>query len=170
MIFTNYNAKSTATTMTIRMPIFILLSSLLILTLSGCEQGTPKNDITEWPTVENCDLNLTTCQSKMGDATVSLKIIPTPIPVAKPLGIAVSINGIESTEVMLDISGDNMYMGYNRITLSPEPTKGSYVGTSMLAFCTHQKMQWKLTVMIQQANQVMLHVPFLLETVQPKQD
>ncbi|BBP42521.1 hypothetical protein [Thiosulfativibrio zosterae] len=133
-----------------------------LLALSGCQEKTPEK-VTQWPLQKTCDLHHNTCLAEVKDAKVSLTINPQPIPIARPLGITVMIDGLAAQQVELDISGVNMYMGYNRIPLtSTKP--GRFVGTSMLAFCTTDKMEWQVTVMIQQPNGEQVQVPFLLET------
>ncbi|MDG6773908.1 hypothetical protein QCB45_06155 [Thiomicrorhabdus sp. ZW0627] len=148
--------------MTKRTLTFILTGLLIVFDLSGCEQSPPEN-VTQWPLVEKCDLHHEVCTAQMDDASVTLKISPHPIPIAKPLGIEVSLNNLAAQKVELDISGVNMYMGYNRVTLTS--TKPDYfVGTSMLAFCTTQKMQWQITLIIHLPEGKQIQIPFHLET------
>lgn len=145
----------------LRLALFVLLFGLL----AGCSQEEPKN-VTLWPMIEDCSLHQQSCTSKMGNSSVTLKISPDPIPVARPLGIELQLENLTAKKVELDISGANMYMGYNRVTLSPTEKEGRYVGTSMLAFCTTQKMKWKITLMIHQQNGNQIQIPYLLETDQ----
>lgn len=141
---------------------FALAGLLVLFSLNGCEKSTPEN-ITQWPLMKECDLHHQTCVATVGDAQVSLKISPHPIPIAKPLGIEVSLKNLAAHKIELDISGVNMYMGYNRVTLTS--TKPDYfVGTSMLAFCTTQKMQWQITLMIHLPEGKQIQIPFHLET------
>ena len=142
------------------LPLIILASSLL----TACSQENEDN-ITLWPMKKDCDLHLEACTSKMGDSSVTLKISPDPIPVAKPLGIELNLQNLTVEKVELDISGANMYMGYNRVALKPTGEAGRYVGTSMLAFCTTQKMQWKVTLILHQKNGLQIHIPYLVETI-----
>jgi len=136
---------------------------LMAASLYGCDNAS-QDSITSWPLVENCDLHQQACESSMGDAVVNLKISPHPIPIAKPLGIELNIQNLKAKKVELDISGINMYMGYNRVTLlQTEP--GEFVGTSMLAFCTNQKMEWQITLMIHLEDGSQVQVPYTLETV-----
>jgi len=142
----------------------LLLTALLgTLSLSGCENSSQGN-IEQWPADAECNLHTDSCTAKMGDAKVTLKISPHPIPIARPLGIEVAIENIDVQKIELDISGVNMYMGYNRVTLtSMNPNR--YVGTSMLAFCTSQKMLWQITLMIHQPDGTQIQIPYTLETI-----
>jgi len=141
----------------------VLLCTLFALSITACTQEDPEN-ISLWPLKDDCDLHQQTCISKMGDSSVSLKISPDPIPVARPLGIELILNNLDAEKVELDISGANMYMGYNRVKLKPSETAGRYVGTSMLAFCTTDTMQWKITLIIHQKSGRQIQIPYLLKT------
>lgn len=139
----------------------ILITALF--TLAGCSQQSDEN-IVQWSTDQSCNLHSETCTAKQGDAQVTLKISPHPIPIARPLGIEVEIDNIAVQKMELDISGVNMYMGYNRVELkSTNPNR--YVGTSMLAFCTTQKMIWQITLMIHQPDGTQIQIPYNLETI-----
>ncbi|CAN8139163.1 hypothetical protein THIOSC13_1350023 [uncultured Thiomicrorhabdus sp.] len=139
----------------------IFALSILSVGLSGCEQK-PKQNANLWPTAQNCNLHKGPCSIEHNDSKVTLQINPQPIPIARPLGVQLTLENLNPTEVQLDISGINMYMGYNRVPLtSTKPNR--WVGTSMLAFCTAEKMEWQVTVMLEQDGK-QIQVPFLLET------
>lgn len=142
----------------------IALLTLSGFSLSSCEQSPPEN-IQQWPMSETCNLHQETCTSEFEGRSVSLKISPHPIPIARPLGIEVSMNNIEAEKVELDISGINMYMGYNRVPITATTQPGRYIGTSMLAFCTNKKMEWQITLMIHQKDGSQIQIPYRLETV-----
>lgn len=137
----------------------------LIFTLMGCEKSAPKS-ITQWPINEQCDLNKGACTSSVNGTEITLSVSPHPIPIARPLGIEVNMNGLTAQKIELDISGVNMYMGYNRVALTSTQS-GQFVGTSMLAFCTLEKMVWQLTLMIHQPDGSQIQVPFLLDMHTP---
>lgn len=141
----------------------LLMTIALIVTVSGCDNSKKENVIV-WPLVESCNLHEQACESQLDDAKVRLQINPHPIPIAKPLGIQVTLDNIPAERVQLDISGVNMYMGYNRVGLL-EKSPGYYVGTSMLAFCTDQKMDWQITLMIQLEDGTQIQVPYNLQTI-----
>lgn len=142
----------------------LLLMALFAVTLSVLSGCSNKESITAWPLVDNCNLHEQACESQQGDAKVRLQINPHPIPIAKPLGIQVNLENLAASRVQLDISGVNMYMGYNRVTLA-EKGQGYYVGTSMLAFCTSQKMDWQITLMIYLEDGTQVQVPYSLQTI-----
>ena len=143
----------------------ILLLSLFVtmLLLQGCSDSSDSN-ITQWPISKTCDLHKASCETQMGDAMVSLKISPHPIPIARPLGIEVHVKNLDVQSMELDISGINMYMGYNRVELT-KINANRFVGTSMLAFCTNQKMDWQVTLMIHQKDGKQIQIPYSLVTV-----
>lgn len=132
-----------------------------LASLQGCNSGSDI-EVEQWQLVKGCDLHTETCEASHGDSKLSLKISPHPIPIARPLGIEVDLHNLNPSKVQLDISGINMYMGYNRVDLtSTKP--GHWVGTSMLAFCTAETMQWQITLMLEE-NGKQIQVPFYLET------
>lgn len=145
---------------------FLPATLVALLALTGCSQTADEN-VVQWPTNQQCDLHQESCTAKMGDAQATLKISPHPIPIARPLGIEVDIKNLSVQKMELDISGVNMYMGYNRVELkSTTPTR--FVGTSMLAFCTTQKMQWQVTLIIHQPDGTQIQIPYNLETLNYK--
>lgn len=141
----------------------ILLS---LLGLNGCSNHSQEN-VVQWPTDKTCNLHNESCIAKMEDTKVTLKISPHPIPIARPLGIEVDIENLDVQKIELDISGINMYMGYNRVTLTPASAT-RYIGTSMLAFCTNHTMNWQVTLMIHQKDGTQIQIPYTLETVNRK--
>jgi len=140
----------------------LLLLSYLLLT--ACDNQTANENITVWPIVKDCNLHNQTCLASNGEQSISLKVSPDPVPIALPLGIELTVKNIQAEKIELDISGANMYMGYNRVTLIPDGSTGRYIGTTMLAFCTVEKMQWKITLMIHQKGGKQIQIPYLLET------
>lgn len=142
--------------------ILSIVLPLSFASLIGCQQATD-GDI--WPLVDNCDLHQQTCLSQQAEASVSLTLHPQPIPIAKPIQVEAQLQVLDAVKVELDISGINMYMGYNRVPLTADAIQpGRYHGTTMLAFCTNDVMQWQFTLLVHQPNGEVLQVPFKLET------
>ncbi len=142
----------------------LALMLFTVLGLSGCGNGS-NDKIVQWPTYEECNLHIESCTAQTGESKVTLKISPHPIPIARPLGIEVLLENIEAEKVELDISGINMYMGYNRVPLTAAKQPGRYIGTSMLAFCTNKKMEWQITLMIHQKDGSQIQIPYRLDTL-----
>ncbi|WP_044406817.1 hypothetical protein [Thiomicrospira microaerophila] len=145
------------------MRFFVALAGLfLTLGLVGCDSKL-EGDV--WPLVEDCDLHQQTCRSQQADARASLTLSPQPIPIAKPIQVNVLLEQLEAEKLELDISGINMYMGYNRVTLKPDTDNPDrYQGQTMLAFCTNEVMHWQLTLLVHQADGQVSQIPFKLET------
>jgi len=147
---------------------FIVMSLLLgTLLLSSCNSDFLPADQTlqKWPVNTSCDLDTSACSTSVKNQTITLDIQPKPIRVARMLQVRVKLTDIKAEKVELDIAGQNMYMGYNRVTLTP--VKGHphlYEGQSMLAFCTNDKMDWHLSVLVTQKNDTLIQVPFALTT------
>ncbi len=142
----------------------IFLITLLTLLLSACDQQT---QINTWPMVKSCNLHQQACTATHNDQAAILNITPKPIPVAKPLKVSVTLQNLPAKKVELDISGINMYMGYNRVALQPIDAN-RWQGDSMLAFCTNDVMEWKVSVLITQPDGTVTQIPFYLKTERDK--
>lgn len=139
-----------------------LVLAFAMLGMQGCGSQQADN-VTLWEMDKNCDLHTQACTANHNGASATLKVSPHPIPIARPLGIEVDLKGLNPSQVQLDISGINMYMGYNRVPLkSAKPNR--WVGTSMLAFCTAETMQWQITLMLTMPDGSEVQIPYYLET------
>ncbi len=140
-----------------------LIIAISLFSLSGCSQQSEEN-ITVWKVAPECDLHQQSCTTKEGNSAVTLKIMPNPIPIARPLSIEMQIQNLEIVKAELDISGVNMYMGFNRTELEAQSTTG-YTGKSMLAFCTTKEMVWQVTVILYLKDGSQIQVPHELITI-----
>ena len=145
--------------------------SLLLLNLTGCsEQDAHQHDskVQQWPLNVSCDLHTSACSTTFNNQTITLDLSPKPVPVARMLNASIELDKIapdnQIEDVALDISGVNMYMGYNRVSFNPTEKVAVYTGKSMLAFCTIDEMEWQLTVLIKLKNGHTIQAPFLLKT------
>ncbi|RTE66266.1 hypothetical protein EH243_06630 [Amphritea opalescens] len=94
-----------------------------------------------------CDLNLQRCTVQIGEATLSLDIMPRPIKSMTPLSYQVHIYGVETSSVLINLQGSEMFMGINQTALTAvEGQPGSFTGAGQLAVCTTGEMLWRLTV------------------------
>ncbi len=147
----------------------IITSGLFLASLSllGCQADNNAN-ITQWPLVTDCDLHYEACTSHNAEQSLQLSITPRPIPVARTLEVEVILENIVADKIEIDISGLNMYMGFNRIFIS-ETEPNLWQGKSMLAFCTLDKMEWQVTVILhhkdqEQGESKQTQIPFSLIT------
>lgn len=141
----------------------ILFSILVSLFLVGCSD---QQEINSWKANENCQLHTQPCTNSDNQQQVTISIKPNdPVPVAQMLSFKVETTGINIKNMQLDIAGINMYMGFNRVKLSPT-TKNDYVGNTMFSFCTTSKMEWLITVIIHPIKGADIHVPFKIVTKQ----
>ncbi len=140
-----------------------LLSVLLATTLLLQSCLPDKADITQWQLVTDCDLHIESCRATNGDQSLEISIVPKPIPVARTLGVEVMMENLTAERMQIDISGINMYMGFNRVPLS-ETEPNLWQGSSMLAFCTLDEMEWQVTVILHHADNTQTQIPFSLIT------
>lgn len=130
--------------------------------LASC---TNVQDLMTWDLVsaKTCDLHKESCSTGRGGLELSLDLGSQPVPIAKNFIATVNLSGIQPTKVELDITGVNMYMGFNRVALK-EVGEGVYQGNSMLAFCTNEKMIWQVGVLLHLEDGSKQLVPFELIT------
>jgi hypothetical protein len=149
--------------MNIKWTLILPSVTLLIALFLWWTQHAPAQNITSTPLAKACNLHQQACYNTHQDIKLSLDITPKPIPIAKQLAVNAHIEGVTPTRVQLDINGSNMYMGYNRITLKQQ-ADGSWTGKMLLAFCTIDRMEWQLTLLIDLADGSQLQAPFPLTT------
>lgn len=139
----------------------LIFASFALGFLTACEQNLSSENA--WPIVQNCDLHQQACVAKHENSSAKLDISPKPLAIAKPLAVKVELENIEAEKLELDISGINMYMGYNRVSLQPQGA-GKFSGQTMMAFCTNEVMEWQFTLIAHQADGEPILIPFYLET------
>jgi hypothetical protein len=121
----------------------------------------PKADLTLMP-VAGCDLNERACRVDLpGGGAIELSLTPRPIPVVKPMQVAVTMNGVLARQVEVDFAGVGMSMGYNRVSLAADGT-GHYVGQATIPVCVTGRMSWRATLMIETPTQ-RIAVPFVFD-------
>lgn len=133
--------------------------SLLLVACKGDGQ------VETWDLVStaSCDLHKQSCSTGRGDVSLELDLGSNTVPIAKNFSVTVKLTGIKPEKVELDITGINMYMGFNRVTLK-EVGDGIYQGNSMLAFCTNDQMVWQVGVLLHLEDGAKQLAPFELIT------
>ncbi|PWB49130.1 MAG: hypothetical protein C3F18_10615 [Nitrosomonadales bacterium] len=95
-----------------------------------------------------CDLHAGPCASAIpGGGRIELSIEPRPIPLLRPLRLAVKTQGLDARLVEVDFTGVDMNMGYNRPQLKQE---GEYrfSGETTLPVCITGGMAWQAAVVV----------------------
>jgi hypothetical protein len=144
--------------------IAVLTTSVILMHLTSCQKASTPNQV--WTMVDNCSLHESTCTQHNGDQSIKLTVTPQPVTVAKPLNIKVQTKNLDIVSMQLDIDGINMYMGYNRTNLEVvgKQLTNHWQGSTMLAFCTNNRMTWKVTVAATLKNGKVIEAPFKLTT------
>lgn len=96
---------------------------------------------------EDCDLNRRACTADLpsgGQALLDLE--PRPMPTLEPLAVTLQLTGQDPEWVELDLTGVEMYMGFNRARLE-RVAPGSYRGEAMLPVCASESMTWAATLL-----------------------
>lgn len=94
-----------------------------------------------------CDLHQQRCTVQIGEATLSLEIQPRPIQSMTPFNYYVQIDGVEASNVLINLQGSEMFMGINQTALTAvKGQPGTFTGSGQLAVCTTGEMLWRLTV------------------------
>jgi pimeloyl-ACP methyl ester carboxylesterase len=113
-----------------------------------------------------CDLRAGPCTARFpSGGTVRFGIAPRDIPVLKPLGLEVEIEGLTPAGVEVDFAGADMNMGYNRVRLEAAGP-GRYQGEGILPICVRHQMTWEAKVMIQTARGYLV-APFRFYSLRP---
>lgn len=96
----------------------------------------------------SCDLAQGPCTASLPDGgQVRLAIMPSPIPLMKPLSVKVVLSGSELIPESLDITGLNMNMGLNRTPLL-SGDDGAWHGETILPICSQRRMHWQATLVL----------------------
>lgn len=112
----------------------------------------------------SCDLRQGSCRLGFpGGGTVSLDIQPRGIPTAAPLTLVVGTEGLDVDRVEVDFAGVDMYMGFNRVSLS-QVSPGRYRGQGMIPVCVRARMTWEARVLVH-TPRGLLAAPFRFDTV-----
>ena len=114
--------------------------------------------------VQDCDLRAGACRAEVDDGGVVLAISPTDIPLMQPLTLMVGSEGLEVSEVVVEIRGRNMDMGLNRTRLQ-RTADGRWHGETILPICSQRRMEWEAAVRLDGATR--LEVPFAFHTERP---
>lgn len=108
---------------------------------------TPENSVTV-PLDLSCNLQVGSCASNVpGGGRIEFSIEPRPIPLLRPLRLAVKVQGLDARKVEVDFTGIDMNMGYNRPQLKPAG-KQQYAGETTLPVCITGGMAWQAAVVV----------------------
>lgn len=112
----------------------------------------------------SCNLHTGPCQAVADSGeTVEFSIIPTEIPLLKPLDLTVRLHSLKAEAVNIVFTGVDVDMG--RIVYSLQSTDGIiYTGRASLSVCSRQKMTWQALVTIKTKNSE-IGIPFRFGTI-----
>jgi len=121
----------------------------------------PKADVFLQPD-PGCDLQQAPCVATLPEGgRLRLALTPRPIPVTRPIDVAVEIEGLRADRVTVDLAGVDMSMGYNRQTLQSDGA-GKFSSRATLPVCVTGRMLWQATVLVE-AGGTRFAVPFRFE-------
>lgn len=107
----------------------------------------PQSDLHAVP-APACELRAGPCTARLPDgAAVTFSVEPRTIPVARPLVLRVTTEGLDVTAVAVDFAGLDMNMGYNRVSLAAVGPS-HYQGDAMLPVCVRDHMTWEARVLL----------------------
>jgi hypothetical protein len=123
------------------------------------------DDTTQTLQVVDCDLNTSGCRAGFDwqgqPIEMQISINPQPVPIARPLSLSLHFSApIQLEKASVEITGVNMYMGFNRQALEQKsPTE--WQGSTILAFCTESAMQWQVQIQLTDTSgqMTLLNVP-----------
>ncbi len=142
-----------------------LILALILIGIVGYKLSPlliPKADVTITPDA-GCDLHKSACSAALpSGGRLTLALSPHPIPVAQPIEMAVSVEGLAPDSVQIDFAGVDMAMGFNRPTLKAAGP-GQFFAPTTLPVCVTGRMTWQATVLLESGRQRMA-VPFRFVT------
>ncbi|AGA35369.1 hypothetical protein TVNIR_3741 [Thioalkalivibrio nitratireducens DSM 14787] len=95
----------------------------------------------------DCDLAARTCLTPLpSGGTLRVAIEPRPIRHLEPMNVEVAFSELDPEWVEIDLSGVEMFMGYQRPRLE-RIAPGHYRGEAVLPACTGERMTWAVTVL-----------------------
>lgn len=108
---------------------------------------------------KSCDLRLGACTSTLPSGEkISLSINPNNIPLQRPLSFHVKTEGINASDVEVDIIGIGMDMGFNRTKLLSDD-KTNYHGNVILPICSNSRMDWEARILVKTKKGIIM-VPY----------
>jgi hypothetical protein len=111
----------------------------------------------------SCDLHAGPCASDIpGGGRIELSIEPRPIPLLRPLRLAVRVEGLDARVVEIDFTGVDMNMGYNRPELKRE-SGNRFTGQATLPVCITGRMAWQASVLVT-TDKIRVAAPFRFVT------
>ncbi|UTW13588.1 hypothetical protein [Marinobacterium rhizophilum] len=119
----------------------LLASALLLPRLLASSQ--PPDLITE----PGCDLSAGPCSSRAAEQSMTLALSSGPAQAGSTVQFSLQLKAVPAQAVWLQLEGRDMYMGINRIPLEKSAdSPGLWHGTTELAICTTELMQWQVRV------------------------
>jgi hypothetical protein len=93
-----------------------------------------------------CDLHRAPCEATFpGGGRLRVSVTPRPVPLLTPVTVEVRLIGVSAESVQIDLNSPDMYMGYNRHTLT-QRSDGLFAGRTVLPVCVLDRMNWQMTV------------------------
>jgi len=95
-----------------------------------------------------CDLGEQTCVHPLPNGgKVSIAISPRPVPLMQTVRIEVALTGSDALVSHLDITGLNMDMGLNRVSLR-SAADGTWEGETIIPVCSQRIMHWRAALIL----------------------
>ncbi len=100
-------------------------------------------------TAADCDVGQSACTAQGDGFSITLESVSGKVSSLQPTDWQVKVEGIESSNVLLDLQGMDMFMGPNQTAFSPaQDQAGLFRGQSILGACTTGEMLWQATVLM----------------------
>lgn len=95
-----------------------------------------------------CDLGVAACTHDLpGGGKLTLDVDPRPVPLMQRVAFRLQVNDPAVEPVYLEITGLNMEMGVNRVSLSTEG-QGEWRGETIVPICSQRRMHWRAALVI----------------------
>lgn len=130
-----------------------LLLTIVLLALAaggyfGARYWQESRELTALNEGAPCDIGEGLCVHELPQGgEVAVVISPQPVPLMQTVRVEVKLSGPDMQVSHLDITGLNMDMGLNRVSLRPTGS-GNWEGETIIPVCSQRIMHWRAALML----------------------
>ena len=128
----------------------VLVVAMTLTAYFGARHWQATRGVPRLDTGEGCDLGLAACTHALpGGGRLAIDIEPRPVPLMEKVRFVVRVVNAGVVPEYLELSGLNMEMGLNRVTLEPAGD-GRWEGETIIPICSQRRMHWRASLVLRQ--------------------
>lgn len=126
----------------------VALITLAVGAYFGARHWQESRELTALNAGIPCDIGAETCVHALPHGgEVAISVTPQPVPLMQTVRVQVALAGSDAQASHLDITGLNMDMGLNRVSLRPTGS-GNWEGETIIPVCSQRIMHWRAALML----------------------